>query len=89
MDDRIEATEAWAELATVPAGVAPPVFELPLGSVFSVMRGAEDPKNRDVLYVVGERFTGGSLRDILDRGRLLSPSQALPLLRYSGRLTPQ
>ncbi|MDO9174509.1 MAG: serine/threonine-protein kinase, partial [Actinomycetota bacterium] len=33
--------------------------------------------DRDVLYVVGERFTGGSLRDILDRGRLLSPSQVL------------
>ncbi|MDO8361356.1 MAG: serine/threonine-protein kinase, partial [Actinomycetota bacterium] len=33
--------------------------------------------DRDVLYVATERLAGGSLRDILDRGRLLSPSQAL------------
>lgn len=33
--------------------------------------------DRDVLYVVTEHFTGGSLRDLLDRGRLLTPSQAL------------
>ncbi len=33
--------------------------------------------DRDVLYVVSERLAGGSLRDLLDRGRLLSPSQAL------------
>jgi eukaryotic-like serine/threonine-protein kinase len=33
--------------------------------------------DREVLYVVTEHFTGGSLRDLLDRGRLLSPSQAL------------
>ena len=32
---------------------------------------------RDVLYVATERLIGGSLRDLLDRGRLLSPSQAL------------
>ncbi|MEQ1872921.1 MAG: PASTA domain-containing protein [Ilumatobacteraceae bacterium] len=31
----------------------------------------------EVLYVVTEHLGGGSLRDILDRGRLLSPSQAL------------
>lgn len=30
-----------------------------------------------VLYTVGERLTGGSLRDLLDRGRLLTPSQAV------------
>lgn len=35
------------ELLPGPAGVAPPVFELPLSAVFSVMRGADDPKNRD------------------------------------------
>ena len=33
--------------------------------------------SRDVLYVVSEQLAGGSLRDMLDRGRLLSPSQAL------------
>ena len=31
----------------------------------------------EVLFVVTEHLGGGSLRDILDRGRLLSPSQAL------------
>ena len=35
------------ELATVPAGVPVPSYELPLNAVFSVMRGVEDPKNRD------------------------------------------
>jgi serine/threonine-protein kinase len=30
-----------------------------------------------VLYVVSEQLTGGSLRDVLDRGRLLSPSQTV------------
>ena len=33
--------------------------------------------DRQVLYVASERLVGGSLRDLLDRGRLLSPSQAL------------
>ena len=33
--------------------------------------------DREVLYVATERMVGGSLRDLLDRGRLLSPSQAL------------
>ena len=33
--------------------------------------------DREVLYVATERILGGSLRDLLDRGRLLSPSQAL------------
>ena len=28
-------------------------------------------------YVVNEQLTGGSLRDMFDRGRRLSPSQAL------------
>lgn len=32
---------------------------------------------REVLYLVTEHYNGGSLRDILDRGRLLAPSQAL------------
>jgi len=33
--------------------------------------------DREVLYVATERMVGGSLRDVLDRGRLLSASQAL------------
>lgn len=36
-----------AELAAVPAGLTPPKLELPLTAVFSVMRGAEDPKTRE------------------------------------------
>lgn len=32
-----------------------------------------------VLYVASEQLNGGSVRDMLDRGRLLSPSQALIL----------
>jgi len=39
--------------------------------------GTDQWGSREVLYVVTERFAGGSLRDILDRGRLLAPSQAL------------
>jgi len=30
-----------------PQGVAPPTIDLPLGSVYWVMRSAEDPRNRD------------------------------------------
>ncbi len=33
--------------------------------------------SREVLYVVSEPNPGGTLRDLLDRGRLLAPSQAL------------
>jgi hypothetical protein len=47
------------ELATVPKDVAPPALDLPLAAVFSVMRGAEDPKVRDgwkkVLAARGKR----------------------------------
>ena len=34
---------------------------------------------RVVLYTVGERLTGGSLRDLIDRGRALTPSQVVVL----------
>ncbi len=39
--------------------------------------GSTDWNGRKVLYVVSEQLTGGSLRDMLDRGRMLAPSQAL------------
>lgn len=39
--------------------------------------GAADWRNRQVLYIATEHLAGGSLADILDRGRMLSPSQAL------------
>jgi eukaryotic-like serine/threonine-protein kinase len=39
--------------------------------------GQTEWNGHKVLYVVSEQLTGGSLRDMLDRGRMLSPSQAL------------
>ena len=39
--------------------------------------GVTDWKGNRVLFVVSEQLTGGSVRDMLDRGRLLTPSQAL------------
>lgn len=39
--------------------------------------GSEDWKGRPTLYVAVEHLEGGSLRDVLDRGRLLTPSQTL------------
>lgn len=46
-----------------------------LASVFD--HGIATWNDREVLFVVSERLGGGSLRDLLDRGRLLSPSQVL------------
>ena len=39
--------------------------------------GVETVAERPVAYLVVEQLTGGTLQDIVDRGRLLSPSQAL------------
>src|SRR5690606_2119908 len=39
--------------------------------------GVTDWNGRTVHFVITENLTGGSLRDLLDRGRLLTPSQAL------------
>ena len=39
--------------------------------------GEEDIGRRTTVYAVVEPLSGGSLRDLLDRGRLLDPSQAL------------
>jgi hypothetical protein len=48
-----------AELFPVPAGVAPPVLDLPMTAMFSVDRNAGDPKNREawkkVLAARGKR----------------------------------
>ena len=41
--------------------------------------GTTDWNGHRVLFVVSEQLTGGSVRDMLDRGRTLSPSQALLL----------
>lgn len=39
--------------------------------------GEERIGRRDTVYIVSEHLTGGSLRDLFDRGRWLTPSQAL------------
>lgn len=39
--------------------------------------GSAEFNGHEVLFVVYEQHSGGSLRDILDRGRLLTPSQGL------------
>jgi hypothetical protein len=73
------------EWATVPAGASPPALELNLNSVFCVMRGAEDPKNREAwkkvlagrgkrdLYVMRERdglnFIQGTILAGTDDGK--------------------
>lgn len=46
-----------------------------LAEVYDV--GEDEWAGRRVLYVVGEQLSGGSLRDLRDRGRLLSQSQAV------------
>jgi hypothetical protein len=52
----IKGRKVEMELLTVPAGVQPPAIELPLGAVFSIMRGAENPKSRDAWRkVLGSR----------------------------------
>jgi hypothetical protein len=46
----------YTQLASVPEGAQAPVFELPMTSVFSVMRGAEDPKTREAwVKMLGSR----------------------------------
>ena len=39
--------------------------------------GSDDWKGRETFWVAVEHLAGGSLRDVLDRGRTLSPSQTL------------
>ncbi|MBA4189630.1 MAG: hypothetical protein C0467_16720 [Planctomycetaceae bacterium] len=52
----IKGRKVETELLTVPNGIQAPAIELPLGAVFSIMRGAEDPKNRDAWKkVLGNR----------------------------------
>lgn len=52
----IKGRKVETELLTLPAGVPAPEFDLQLGAVFSVMRGSEDPKNREAWKkVLGSR----------------------------------
>lgn len=61
----------FRSVMSVAAGIQHPNVSAPLDW------GSTQLGSREVLYVVSERLGGGSLRDMLDRGRLLSPSQAL------------
>jgi len=61
----------FRSVMSVAAGIQHPNVSAPLDW------GSTQVGTREVLYVVSERLSGGSLRDMLDRGRLLSPSQAL------------
>lgn len=64
--------QRWFEqIMVVAAGMQHPN----IAAVYDSGRAAWN--DREVLYVATERLVGGSLRDLLDRGRLLSPSQAL------------
>ena len=62
---------SFEQIMAVAAGMHHPN----IASVYDSGRAAWN--DREVLYVATERMVGGSLRDLLDRGRLLSPSQAL------------
>ncbi len=61
ISDRVEAARAIGHRSIVPV----------------VTIGTVDVDGRPCLYVVSERPTGGTLQDMLDRGRLLTPSQAV------------
>lgn len=75
-----------------PALCSDPDFAGRFSAALEPARALEHPNIAEVLatgivstsrgeagYVITEALTGGSLRDLLDRGRLLSPSQALTL----------
>ncbi|MEY4338179.1 MAG: hypothetical protein RLZ14_29 [Actinomycetota bacterium] len=71
---------------------ADPMVQVEFGAALEVVGGLHHPHVAEVfgwgeadwagskvLYVASEQLNGGSVRDMLDRGRLLSPSQALVL----------
>ena len=66
-----ELQRSFEQTMVVAAGIHHPN----IATVFDSGRAAWN--DREVLYVATERMVGGSLRDLLDRGRLLSASQAL------------
>jgi hypothetical protein len=81
---QIKGKKVEATLFTVPGDVPRPVFELPITSVYSILRGADDQKNRDEwkkmlltrgkrdLYVIrqpdGLNFVQGTLIEGNDAG---------------------
>jgi RNase P/RNase MRP subunit p29 len=84
----IKGRKVESEILTIPAGAKAPSYELPLEAVFSIMRGAEDPKNREAwkkilagrgkrdLYVVREpeglNFVQGTILNGDDAGTRLT-----------------
>lgn len=71
LGDRAEVRTAFQSAM----GIAEQLHHPNIAAVFQ--SGVTDWNDSEVLFVVTEHLAGGSLRDILDRGRLLSPSQAL------------
>ncbi len=85
---QIKGRKVITELLTVPNGVTPPVLEIPIESVFSIMRNAEEPKSREAwrkvlgtrgkrdLYVVREpeglNFIQGTILSGTDAGNELN-----------------
>ncbi len=71
LGDRDEVREAFHTAM----GIAERLHHPNIAAVYQ--SGTTTWNEHEVLFVVTEHLGGGSLRDILDRGRLLSPSQAL------------
>jgi eukaryotic-like serine/threonine-protein kinase len=66
-----DAQSAFEQQADIASSLRHPCIETVLDHGDAILDGEK------YVYVVGERLSGGSLREFLDRGRRLTPSQAL------------
>jgi serine/threonine-protein kinase len=66
-----DAQGAFEQQADIASSLRHPCIETVLDHGEAILDGEK------YVYVVGERLSGGSLREFLDRGRRLTPSQAL------------
>ena len=66
-----DAQSAFEQQADIASSLRHPCIETVLDHGEAILDGEK------YVYVVGERLSGGSLREFLDRGRRLTPSQAL------------
>jgi beta-lactam-binding protein with PASTA domain/serine/threonine protein kinase len=66
-----DAQMAFEQQADIASSLRHPCIETVLDHGEAILDGEK------YVYVVGERLSGGSLREFLDRGRRLTPSQAL------------
>jgi eukaryotic-like serine/threonine-protein kinase len=66
-----DAQVAFEQQADIASSLRHPCIETVLDHGEAILDGEK------YVYVVGERLSGGSLREFLDRGRRLTPSQAL------------